>query len=268
MEPVTFAIGGLSWLVSTVVQQAPGGSAGFALAAVLNGIFGNEAHRLYREAAPRVLKGLTPLSLPENHDLARAVRTAQVEALDRLVEDYREVNRAAWDAAPGTRPAMFLDRVTVFCRDARDGCKGEVEFDLTVTETLRASFEGLLADAVPDGPAGLRTEALASLAEDAVLDELRAALGSVAVPGSFETQFRQGARSRQRFLGLFGAFFAEQIKPDTPARAIMTTKLLARIEGLAFASSSPIRRSARSGSLPRTCPSCSRTGQIPRAARG
>ena len=86
MDPVTFAIGGLCWLVSTMMQGAPGGSAGFALAAVLNGILGNEAHRLYREAIPRIREGLAPLSLPENRDLARAVRTAQISALDWLIE--------------------------------------------------------------------------------------------------------------------------------------------------------------------------------------
>lgn len=235
MEPVTFALGGLSWVVSSVLAGAPGGSAGFVLGAVLSGVLGNEAHRLYRDATPRIAKGLRGLTLAENHDLARAVRSAQIDALERLCEDYRKANRAAWDSAPRTRPADFLDRATVFCGEARAQCnKSHIAFDLTVTETLRATFEGLLADAVPGGPAGSRTEALASLAEDAVLEEVGAYLQDISIPESFKVHFRHGTDNEQRFLGLFGAFFSELIKPDTPARAIMTTKLLARIEGLAF----------------------------------
>jgi len=235
MEPVTFALAGLSWVVAASVLEEAGITPKSVLEMVLGGILGNEAHRLYRTKLPRLVQGLTGLSLPENHDLARAVRSAQFAALALLCKEYRAARRAAWHAATEARPTDFLDGADTFCRDGAKRCDAtEVAFDLNVTDTLRAAFEGLLADPVPGGPAGLRAEALAEFAEEAVLAELRGHLGTVAIPPGFEAQFRGRAEGRQGFLALFGAFFSDRIKPDTPARAIMTTRLLARIEGLAF----------------------------------
>ncbi len=237
MDPI-FAITALTWVTSNAAQGAP---LAWCLGSILAGILGNEAHRLYREQPSRITKALAPLTTPENHDLARAVRTAQIEALERLGMDYRDAHRAGWDAAPGTRPTAFLHHVDGVCRDARSRL-ADAAFDQSVTDNLRGAFEGLLSDAEVGGAAAERTRLMAELAEDAVFEELRATPGAIQLPRDFAAHFRNGMGDRPRFLDLFGAFFSEQIKPDTPARAIFTAKLLTRIEGLAYDSTEIVRR--------------------------
>ncbi len=80
----------------------------------------------------------------------------------------------------------------------------------------------------------MRADALAFFAEKEVLDELQSVLSSVRLPDGFETHFREGAHDRPRFLDLFRAYIAEQLKENVRFRAVFTTGQLSRIEGLAF----------------------------------
>src|SRR5260221_6930199 len=105
-EPVTtgaMVIGALAWTGLAAVSGAIGGKTDRTVCDVLR--------RLKDRAA-----GLW--AMPENDDVARAVRTAQLQALERLIRDYRAVGRPEWQTEPHTRPDMFFQRSLAFCVDA------------------------------------------------------------------------------------------------------------------------------------------------------
>ena len=76
-EPVTttLVIAGLGW-VGSLAMGVAGNVSDRAICALTSGLKQRVAG----------LRGV-----PENHDLARAVRLAQVQALERCIRDYREL---------------------------------------------------------------------------------------------------------------------------------------------------------------------------------
>jgi hypothetical protein len=52
--------------------------------------------------------------LPANHDIARAVRLAQLQALRRVLKDYEQSNLPEWQADPVNKPKWFMDRALSF----------------------------------------------------------------------------------------------------------------------------------------------------------
>lgn len=218
LEPVTLAalaMGGLGWT---------------ALAA-LGGYIGNHTDRV----ACGLLRGLRDRvaglrGLPENHDLARAVRTAQMQALERALRDFDA------SCAFADRPQHFLFITGEFCKHTVGRCLNpKIKLNLEVTELLLASIQGILAPPESDSPATQRAEAIAFFAEQAMLDELTALPGNDPLPPAFIQHFRQGAGADQpRFLDLFGTYMAEQIKNVPKVHNILTAGQLARIEGLTF----------------------------------
>jgi tetratricopeptide (TPR) repeat protein len=218
-EPITIgvlALGGLSWVAGGIV----GNISDRALCGIMRGFSDRVAG----------LRGL-----PENHDVARAVRKAQMQALERLIRDFREVGRPEWQAEPHTRPEMFFERSLRFCGTTLGRCVDpSVKLNLEVGALLTAAVDGVLTDPAFDGPAARRSNALAAFTEEAVLDELREELEGVVLPEGFEPHFRFGNAGRPRFLDLFGAFVAEQIKSDGRFRDILTIGKLSGIEALAF----------------------------------
>ncbi len=222
------ATGGMAWVVG----------------AVAGGIVGNVSDRvvarLLHEARTRTA-GLE--ELPENHDLARAVRLAQIQALQRSLNDQAALHAGA-DAA-------FVPRALQFCNDTIGMCRS-VKLNIAVTETLGAAIDGLLADAPAGTPAGQRNEAIAGWAEGVVLAELafhcfgEDADPETAFPASYLSHFRQGQdAARPRYLALYGAFIAEQIRENPPFRAILNAWQLARIEGLGFDTAEMLHRLER-----------------------
>jgi tetratricopeptide (TPR) repeat protein len=220
-EPVTTALAlvGLGW-----IRTAAGAAAA--------GIAGNFSDRIACDVLRDVKARVAGLrSVPENYDVARAVRIAQVQALERLIRDYREVGRPEWTTEPHTKPEIFFKRSLQFCTYTVGRCRDpRVKLNLDVTESLTVAIDGILAPPVHDGPAEERSHALAALAERAVLDELLSVLGGVRLPDGFEAHFRQGACGCLRFLDLFGAYIVEQFKENEPFRALFTTSQRARIE--------------------------------------
>jgi hypothetical protein len=219
-EPVTIAaasIGGIGWLCHSTLG-----------AAALGGAIGNPTDRLVA-ATCRDLKtrfaGLR--GSPANHDVARAVRIAQIQALESVIRNYREVGRPEWITDEVSRPEIFFRRGLDFCTRTirRYSPAAKVKPRLEVTKELEKAIDGIMAEPKPksDRPAGERLAEMAKLAEDAVLDELREELRGVRLPDGFEEHFRNGSSDRQRFLELFGVFLAEQIKHDPSFRAILTT---------------------------------------------
>jgi tetratricopeptide (TPR) repeat protein len=228
-EPLTIAaaaIGGLGWWLC----QNAGGAA-------LGGALGNTTDRAVRGMLRSFRNRTAGLrGLPENHDVARAVRTAQMQALEKLICDYKDIGRPEWRNNRLTYPDFFFDRSLAFCAETigRYRLGSGVKPNLEITAPLGKAIDGILDPPEGDRPAARRAAEIARLAEDAVLDELRERLGEIVLPVGFETHFRDGNAGRRRFLDLFGSFIAEQIKDDDRFRAILQTGRLSRIEGLAY----------------------------------
>jgi hypothetical protein len=181
-------------------------------------------------------------NIPENHDVAVAVRTAQMQALERMIREYRQNGQAQWGGEPHTRPELFFNRGLEFCSHTIGRCLNpRIKLNMEVTTSLSLTINHILGGPAADGPGDRRAKEIAKAAEDAVLDELRDVLGEVVLPNGFEAHFRNGAGGRARFLDLFGRYIAEQIKTRDRFRAILTTGQLSRIEG----------RSIRSQVIPR-----------------
>jgi tetratricopeptide (TPR) repeat protein len=181
--------------------------------------------------------------LPENQEFSKAVRTAHIQALERLVSNYRAIGRPEWESHPHTRPDVFFERSREFCRTTIGRCLNpKVKLNIEVTGALGSAIDAILFEPVRDGPAGKRAEAIAFFAEQTVLNELVEVLDGVILPDGFEDHFRKGAGGRPRFLDLFGAYVAEQIKGNERFRAILTAGLLSRIEALAFDSTELLAR--------------------------
>lgn len=231
VEPVTtttLAIAGLGWIAGTVAGGAIGNAADRTLFNYL------------RELKNRIA-GLR--SLPENEDIARAIRIAQIQALERSIGDYRAIGRSEWIAEPYTRPDHFFAKSNEFCRLTIGRCLNPtVKLNVEVTEPLNSAIDAILTEPIHDGPAGRRGQALASFAEGAVLDELVDVLDGIILPEGFEEHFRKGTNGKPMFLDLFGAYIAEQIKSNARFRAVFVAGQLSRIEGLAFDSSEFLAR--------------------------
>jgi len=93
-EPVTIAavaIGGLSWLCHSMLG-----------AAAIGGAIGPPPDRLVAATLRNVNSRVAGLrGLPENHDVTRAERTAQVQALERVIRGYRNIGRPEWKILSG-----------------------------------------------------------------------------------------------------------------------------------------------------------------------
>ena len=207
----TLALGGLAW--------------------ILGGVTGNASDRVFCSVFRGVRARVAGLrGLPENHDVARAVRIAQMQALERVIRDFRERRgRPEWMEPPRTRE--FFERGLAFCAQTVGRSRDiTVRLNIELTESLLATVDGILAPPPHDGLARDRVLAVASSAEDAVLAELRTTTGAIELPPGLEDHFRDGAGSCSRFLELFGAYISEQIKESEPFRAILTSGQLSRIE--------------------------------------
>jgi tetratricopeptide (TPR) repeat protein len=229
-EPVTITlltINGLGWLAGTMAGALTGGT----------------TDRAFRNAVKGVRDRLAGLrGVPENHDIAHAVRVAQLQALERVVRDYRSRGRQEWSTQPHTRPELFFERALGFTARAIGRSRSfSTEQNLEVTEQMTTTVDGVLALPAHDGPALERSTAVGALAEDAVLGELHGALEGVSVPEGFEAHFRRGADGCPRFLDLFAAFIGEQIKTNDRFRAIFTSGQLSRLDGLAIETAELVR---------------------------
>jgi len=230
-EPITItllALNGLGWLAGTVAGAAAGGA----------------SDRAFRNAVKGVRDRLAGLrGVPENHDIAHGVRLAQLQALERVIRDYRARGRTEWTTDPHTRPDLFFERALAFTSRAIGRSQSfTVEHNLEVTEQLTTTVDGVLAPPGHEGPALQRSAQVGALAEDAVLTEVSGSLEGVVFPPGFEQHFRMGGGEYPRFLDLFAAFIGEQIKTNDRFRAIFTTGQLSRLDGLALETAELVRR--------------------------
>ncbi len=203
---------------------------------IAGGIAGNVSDRVFcghlRNLKAR-FAGM--LGKPENEHVARSIRVVQMQALERVVKDYRALDRPEWATQPHLRPDMFFQRAIAFCAANVGRCRQlSVQINFDITPVLTAAFDGLLASAEHDGPSVQRAAAIAVFAEDHVLDELREALDGVVLPEGFEQHFRKGQNDRLGFLDLFGHFASDELKHQDEFRRIWMAEKLAIIEGLSF----------------------------------
>ncbi len=81
---------------------------------VADGIAGNASDRIFCDVLLGVKKRIAGLrDHPENQDVAKAVRTAQMQALERTIRDYDEIGRPEWKSEPYTRPEIFFEKPQV-----------------------------------------------------------------------------------------------------------------------------------------------------------
>jgi hypothetical protein len=169
-EPMTIAaasIGGISWLCHSAVTT-------FGTAA-LGGAIGNPTDRLVAATLRDMKTRFAGLrGSPANHDVARAVRIAQIQALESVIRNYREVGRPEWVTDEVSRPEIFFHRSLDFCTRTigRYAPTAKVKPCLEITKELEKAIDGILAEPESDRPAGKRLAETAKLAEDAVLGEL------------------------------------------------------------------------------------------------
>jgi tetratricopeptide (TPR) repeat protein len=189
---------------------------------------------------------------PRNHEVARAVRRAELDALEDVVGAYHQAHTAQWEREAATAPVAFTKAANEFCRRHRRLLeRGNADF--VPSATLTATIEALLADAPRFTPAGERAAALAAFAEEAVLQELHDALpAAIAIPDDFAAFLRAGA---PRFLDQFGSYIGAALKDPEHGefRAILTTVWLAELKAQGFDAGEAVARlEQRLDQLPET----------------
>lgn len=210
-------------LVAGPVGAAVGGLAAKALGNFLGDSGGDLIMTGGREALSSWLSrgGPKPGELPLNHDLARAIRLSQLDALDFIVTQHAQAHGAArfarrvrdWTDA-GRREAAAAD----FLETPDDG---------TLLTDLAAVLEDIGARLPAPG-------AVPAMAEDAMLAELRAAGEArgwpIDQPDAFERRFR-GEAAHAGWLAATNAFFAARLK-DEKAVALRAAFELDQFRGL------------------------------------
>jgi tetratricopeptide (TPR) repeat protein len=193
---------------------------GWILGKAADGVAGGISDRVFQKALVGV-KGRVGRLLGEERDVvAKAVRIAQIQALDQTIRDYREEGRPEWSSQPHTFPDNFFQRSHDFCERALARW-GDPAFkiDLEVSAALEPTFGTVFGKSPPDDSS--EREATVQ-AEDVVLEELRTELEGVRLPDGFEAHFRQGTETHKNFLSVFGGYLAEQLKNNDSFRVIVS----------------------------------------------
>jgi len=171
-EPVTItllAINGIGWLAGTMAGAMTGGA----------------TDRAFRGAVKGVRDRLAGIrGVPANHDIAQGVRLAQLQALERVIREYRDRGRDEWKADPHTRPDLFFERSLAFTARAIGRSRSfALEQNLEVTDQLTGTVDGVLAPPAHDGPALERATAIGGLKRGAPCAE-------ISEPGSNDQKVR------------------------------------------------------------------------------
>lgn len=210
-------------LVAGPVGAAVGGLAAKALGNFLGDSGGDLIMSGGREALASWLSrgGKKPGELPLNHDLARAIRLSQLDALDFIVTHHAQ-------ALGGTK---FARRVRDWTDTARRQAAAPDFLEAPHDEALIIDLARVLEDIGARLPT---PEAVAKMVEDAMLAELRAAGETrgwpIDEPDAFEQRFR-GHAAHAGWLAATNAFFAARLK-DEKAIALRTAFELDQFRGL------------------------------------
>jgi hypothetical protein len=204
-------------------------------------LFAHILHDKYRELERHVWDRLPDLvGLPKNHDVARAVRTAQLQALALIISDFRKSNPRSHNATPYNKDEWFAaGNLEGFINKADEFTRGNLAIgDEINTEGTREAIVSIklghdaLLDALKYARGNHTVVQLRSIAEDAVLAELAAYIKDE-TPPAFVRSFRGGGSHGAR--GWFDAFsvcLAEQVKENHRFRAILEIDLLGELTEL------------------------------------
>jgi hypothetical protein len=194
-------VGGLGWTVANV-----GGP-------VVSGIAGNMSDRAFL----RILRALADRSASArgtaaDHTIAKAVRVAQVQALEQTIRTYKAVGKSGWNDPHDAHETDFIRSGLEFCRQSLGRCLDpKVKLNFAVTEPLEGNLAELLASPESDARGRDRRERARLIAETAVLDELREEIRQSQVPPGFEAHFRYGSGSHPPFVHLFASAMSRQL---------------------------------------------------------
>jgi tetratricopeptide (TPR) repeat protein len=198
---------------------------------------GHIAHEKYRELERHIYDRVPGLAgLPKNHDVARTVRTAELQALALVVRDFKKHRPYDPDAKPtgdvhkwhaSNALDEFIERANEFVRASlashnKSGETADTETSQSIKEGEKVLLDALKApQGTANGGAHLR-----KLAEDAVLAEL-AKFARQKVPPTFEQHFRGDAGGKTLdWFTAYSACLAEQVKTNERFRSVLEMNLL------------------------------------------
>ncbi|MFC7334793.1 hypothetical protein [Rhodocista pekingensis] len=201
---------------------------------VVGGFIGNRSDQLFC-AAGRKLQGLffDGLREPQNRDLSRAIRRAQLLALTLTVKAYEKLPKPQWRTLPGYHAEDITTPLTTWIRSALvrdDGLEAtlaglaaeDAEAWTRRVDDVMGRIAGAFANPDPhDGPSAERQQQFRRLAEDWLLDEAKAKLTNSLDWPRFEEVFR-GNASFAGWWPLFRGFLAEEVKTNEAVSRILT----------------------------------------------
>ena len=199
-----------------------------ALSAMLGGVFGNRTDAAYCRALGALRDRLGRLTLPENQDIAKAVRSSALEALRALAEARLE--------ELGVEPGLFArDVADVVNPDRRVRWSLAVvawtrsERALSDLSAMTIDRDQLLALLAPAG--GASSQKLSEL-EELLVAKLTEALRSADTVGYVDREVVRKLRpddGKPGWFAHFCGFFEEEIKTNERVSAIVEAKLLTEL---------------------------------------
>ena len=199
---------------------------GAGLAGAAGGILGNASDRALCRAARSLSERVLDTSRPLNHDLARAVRGAQLQALQTLLAEHQQSEvRALQESGWGRSADLHQARWTQLAVRLNAWCDEEKSAPLPVLDVHTQKMLSVRVDSLLNEPqqadTAPRVEALWAAALDALLLEVQAVTGPL--PEAFVGRLRQaddGWRALTRLQ------FAERYKDNRKVFAVLVVELL------------------------------------------
>jgi tetratricopeptide (TPR) repeat protein len=215
----TFAASAVSWAFDQVAKSVVGGT-------------GKDACKALATTVWRELSGGKEDC--NRDEIARAVRSAQLDALEDVIGGYHALHSGSWSPADSGPSSAFSNAAITFCRNQNGLLANPSEAVIYSSKgTLVSTIEGILSDSTEYAQAGKRAEALRYFAEEAVLAELSDALAPAAIPADFPRHFRTEAGG-VGFMGLFASRFTRLIETKPRVRDAISVSLLANLSAEGF----------------------------------
>jgi len=161
------------------------------------------------------------LPLPENHDLVRGIRTAQLASTDRIARRHAALldDLPPTELAPGERD--FARWLRGWLDERLRRLVKDIDFGALTEDDIQRVLDDMVHPSAIEGYAGHAALSRAA-AEDAALAELQAA-GAAAVPARFAALFRAQTDAAEGggWYDVFALFISEEIKTNERFRAIL-----------------------------------------------
>jgi tetratricopeptide (TPR) repeat protein len=204
----------------------------WALGSAVGGAIGNLTDRNFC----LLQKRLAERALPRNHDLALAVRRAQLLALRITLEGYGRLETPSWRSSPGYSVDDIVAPISDYIGTALR--KPDVAaLDSRQQATILREIETVFIDPEPtDEPAARRIATFRRLVEDLTLAEAKTRALSMVDWDRFEQLFREGhSRDSQDstppWWSAFRGFLGDTIKNDPRVASILSQQTLSEVLG-------------------------------------